>query len=148
MVKDVWIDIKSIQETNGERAVVELSTAGQFLEDDGCCSLVYDEGEENGLQGSVTTLKIYGEDSVILSRSGEYNSQMIIEKGARHLCHYDTPYGGIMMGVSAEYINSTLAGGSGKLSFKYDVDINSSLATRNEIFIHVKESLKTNVENC
>lgn len=148
MTKNVWIDIKSVQEVNGERSVVELSTAADFSLDDDCCTIVYNEGEESGMRGSVTTLKICGGESVVLSRRGEYNSQMIIEKGARHLCHYETPYGGIMMGVSAEYISSALTERGGKLSFKYDVDINSSLATRNEIFIRVKESMKSNVEDC
>lgn len=148
MSKNVWIDIKSIQEANGERAVVELSTAGTFSFENGCCEIVYNEGEDGGMKGSVTTLKVCAQESVVLSRSGEFNSQMIIEKGARHLCHYNTPYGGIMMGISAEYISSALNENGGKLSFKYDVDVNSSLATRNEIFIHVKESLENNVENC
>lgn len=148
MTENVWIDIKSVQEVNGERCVEELSTAAELLREDGCCTIVYSEGKESGMHGSVTTLKICGEESVVLSRRGEYNSQMIIEKGARHLCHYDTPYGGIMMGVSAEYISNSLNVQGGKLSFKYDIDINSSLATRNEIFIRIKESMKSNVEDC
>ena len=147
MLKEVLIEIKSTQETENDRAVVEMTTVGQLGFEDGCYTIIYNESEDSGMQGSITTLKVSGENSVVLSRRGAYNSHMIIEKGARHLCHYETPYGGIMMGVSAEYITSTLNGGGGNLSFKYDVDINSSLATRNEIDILIKESKNTNVKN-
>lgn len=147
MLKDVLIDIKSTQETENDRAVVEMTTVGQFVLEDDCYTIIYNEGEESGMQGSVTTLKVSGQNSVVLSRQGEYNSHMVIEKGARHLCHYETPYGGIMLGVSAEYITNALTDDGGALCFKYDVDINSSLATRNEIDIKVKESKNTHVKN-
>lgn len=147
MLKEALIEIKSTQETENDRAVVEMTTVGQYGFEDGCYTITYNEGEESGMQGSVTTLKIEGEKSVALSRRGEYNSHMMIEKDARHLCHYETPYGAIMLGVSAEYITAELDDNGGSLCFKYDVDINSSLATRNEIDIRVKESKNTNVKN-
>ena len=108
MLKEVLIEIKSIQETENDRAVVEMTTVGQLGFEDGCYTIIYNESEDSGMQGSITTLKVSGENSVVLSRRGAYNSHMIIEKGARHLCHYETPYGGIMMGVSAEYISSSI----------------------------------------
>lgn len=144
-MKDVTITVKSIQEVDGQKSEVELITAGQFQFEDGLYTVIYDECEENGMEGTVTKLIIDGSKSVTLSRTGQYTSDLIIEKGNRHLCHYATPYGELIMGVSADYISNLLGSGGGKLSFKYDVDINSSLATRNEVFIDVKENERKDV---
>ena len=38
---------------------------------------------------------------VSMTRFGKTSSQLIIEKGIRHLCHYETGYGSISLGVAA-----------------------------------------------
>ncbi len=47
-------------------------------------------------------------------RYGKVPSQLIIEKGTRHLCHYETGYGAISLGVAADVIEHELTeeGGS------------------------------------
>ncbi len=41
------------------------------------------------------------------------------EEGTRHLCHYETGYGAISLGVSADVIEHALDENGGKLQFSY-----------------------------
>ena len=55
-------------------------------------------------------------------RFGKVPSQLIIEKGTRHLCHYETGYGAISLGVAADVIEHQLSDEGGKLKFSYTLD--------------------------
>ena len=58
-----------------------------------------------------------------------------MEKGRRHQCVYDTGYGEMMIGVLGNQISSTLTDKGGNIQFKYSLDINTSLASENEVYI-------------
>ena len=45
---------------------------------------------------------------VSMLRFGKQTSQLVVEKGTRHLCHYETDYGAISLGVSADEIEHGL----------------------------------------
>ena len=137
--KDVLIKIKGVASVDGEKEVIELTTIGNFYKKSNNYYLIYDESEATGYEGMTTTLKVEGNDCVTMERAGKTRSQLIIEKGKRHLCHYDTGNGELMIGVSAKKINSMLNDDGGELYFNYSLDINSSLASENEVFIDVKE---------
>ena len=137
-MKDVLITIKGTQEYEGDADVIEMMTVGTLEESEGNCRLIYKEDDESG--GTVTTTLTVCDKMVTLERSGALNSRMIIEQGQRHICHYDTGFGELMIGVFGESICSTLDREQGNLSLKYTIDINAALASRNEIAISVKEA--------
>ncbi|MDD2955277.1 MAG: DUF1934 domain-containing protein [Oscillospiraceae bacterium] len=140
MKKDVLITIKGIQYQDEEPDTVELTTVGRFYRRDGTYYISYDESEATGFEGSKTTLKVEGEGKVtMLRRGGANSSQLIIEKGARHQCLYDTEYGSLMLGISGSRIVSSLGDDGGELNFKYTLDINASMAVENEVIINVRE---------
>ena len=137
MRENVLIQIKGIQYYDSENEVVELTTMGSFYKRRGVYYISYDESEATGFDGSRTTLKVEDSSRVTMQRSGASRSQLIIEKGTRHQCHYDTGYGAMIMGVSGNKIVSTLGDGGGSLNFKYTLDFNASMASQNEVFIDV-----------
>lgn len=139
MKKDVLISIKGISNVDGEEDVMELMTVGNLFVKDGKQIITYKESEATGFEGTTTMLELKGNSSVILKRRGANRSELIIEKGRRHLCHYDTGAGEIMIGVFSDSITNTLGETGGDVSFKYSLDINSSLASENEVYINVKE---------
>ncbi|MCI5801997.1 MAG: DUF1934 domain-containing protein [Oscillospiraceae bacterium] len=140
MKKDVLITIKGIQYQDDEPDTVELTTVGRFYKKDNSYYICYDESEATGFEGSKTTLKVEGEGKVtMLRRGGKNSSQLIIEKGARHQCLYDTEYGSLTLGVSGDRIISRLGDDGGDLNFRYTLDINASMATENEVIISVRE---------
>ena len=77
-----------------------------------------------------------------LIRSGGQRSRLVLEKGKRHLCHYDTGLGSLMVGVFAQSIRSDLTDAGGTLDVSYSLDINSGLNSMNEIFVDIKKNVK------
>jgi uncharacterized beta-barrel protein YwiB (DUF1934 family) len=147
MNMDALISIKGIVVSdNGPPDVIELVTSGRYYTKDGKRYISYLESEENGLPDVKTTLKIEGEDSVTLIRSGAAQSRLIIAKGQRQLCHYGTDFGSLMVGISGCHIRSSLDDVGGELSFNYTLDVNSSTVSRNEVSISVREANKQHVE--
>ena len=89
-------------EQRGDTDTVELMTRGSLVHKDGAYYIVYKETETTGYEGCTTTVKV-AEDArkVSMLRFGKQSSQLIIEKGTRHLCHYETGYGSVSLGVAA-----------------------------------------------
>ncbi|MFA9381391.1 MAG: DUF1934 domain-containing protein [Acetanaerobacterium sp.] len=137
--KDVLISIKGISNIDGEEDTMELTTLGNLFMKDGKQIISYKESVATGFDGTTTMLEVLGNRSVVLKRRGTNRSELIIEKGRRHLCHYDTGEGEIMIGVFSDSITNTLGETGGDVSFKYSLDINSNLASENEVYINVKE---------
>ena len=139
MKKDVLIDIKGMYHTSEGRESIELTTVGSFTRMGEKYYITYRETEATGMEGTVTTVKVEGNQRVTLLRSGAQKSRMVLERGQRHLCAYDTGVGVMTIGIFAENIQSSLQEDGGKLSFKYTLDINSDLASCNEVDITVRE---------
>jgi uncharacterized beta-barrel protein YwiB (DUF1934 family) len=141
MKKDVLINIKGIYSTEEEDAdVIEMFTTGQYYKKNGNYYISYEETEATGFLGSRTTLKVERDDKVTVERSGNAISQLIVQKGVRHQCRYDIGYGDMTIGVSGSSIYSSLTDTGGNLAFRYSLDINSLLASENEMYIHIQEA--------
>ena len=118
---------------------VELMTRGQFVQKGGSYYITYKETETTGYEGCTTTVKV-AEDArkVSMLRFGKQSSQLIIEKGTRHLCHYETGYGSISLGVAADVIEQRLDENGGSLKFSYTLDSGAeSFISRNLVDITV-----------
>ena len=139
MKKDVLISIKGVYRSEDDNDVIELFTTGTYYKKSGRYHICYDESEATGFEGSRTTLTVDKQDKVTLERSGKSRAQLIVERGVRHQCHYDVGVGDIILGVLGNSIKSSLGDGGGKLEVKYSLDINSALASENEMYVHVKE---------
>ena len=122
MEENYLITIKGTMEQRGDTDTVELMTRG---------SLVH--------KGCTTTVKV-AEDArkVSMLRFGKQSSQLIIEKGTRHLCHYETGYGSVSLGVAADVIEQRLDENGGSLKFSYTLDSGAeSFISRNLVDITV-----------
>lgn len=88
--------------------------------------------------GAKDELIITNPEFVTLTRSGEFNSHLLIEKNKRHTCVYETPYGSLMIGVFAQEVSAFFDGASGKIVMSYTVDSNLSVISHNTVTIDVK----------
>lgn len=140
MKKDVLIEIKgSYFYDNAEPDVIELFTTGTYSKTGNNYVISYDESSATGFEGSTTTLEI-NDDTITMSRVGEEaNAQLIIQDGVRHQCWYDAGYGDMTIGVNGHMLKHTLGKNGGDLHFKYSLDVNSMLASENEMTIKIKE---------
>ncbi len=139
MKKDVLIEIKGVYRQDGQEDQVELLTEGSYYKRNGHYYIAYDESEATGFEGTHTVLKVEEDGKVTLIRSGGTRSQLIIQRGVRHQCHYDTGVGSMTIGISGDRVDSYLDDHGGRLEFAYSLDINTLLASENRVSIHVRE---------
>lgn len=137
--KGVIITLKSIQSDGNNSNATELITEGLYEKTKDGYMITYDESEATGYKGSTTVLTTIGDKQVIMQRTGSTNSNLFIEKGKKHHCHYGTPYGDFMVGITTKDIQSSLNDNGGDLYMKYVVDINSSYISDHEIIININK---------
>ncbi len=140
MEKDVVISIKGIQKYEGaEQDVIELVTAGRLSRDGGQYTLSYQESELTGLEGTLTTIQVEGEQ-VTLMRMGQFNSQMVFQEGRRHLSMYNTPYGAMAIGVNTRHLLAQVDDQGGDIEIDYAIEIDHALAGRSIFRINIKRA--------
>ena len=140
MEKDVVISIKGIQKyENTDPDVIELVTAGRLTRVGESYTLSYQESELTGLEGTLTTIQVDGEQ-VTLMRAGECTSPMVFQEGRRHLSMYNTPYGAMAIGVNTRHLLADLTDQGGDIEIDYAIEIDHALAGRNVFQIKVSEN--------
>lgn len=139
MMKSVIISIKGYQREPGdEENVIELVTDGVFCHGDGKSSFSYMESELTGMDGTKTTFEITPL-SIVMTREGTLNSQMIFEEGKKHNFIYDTPFGSTTMGVNTSFISASFDEHGGDMEIDYMVDVQQSVVGRSMFKINVRE---------
>jgi uncharacterized beta-barrel protein YwiB (DUF1934 family) len=142
-LKNVMITMKSVQLVDRERSEVELISEGTYRSIDGGYEITYEESEATGFEGSTTVMSCLGNDYASMTRKGSAPSELIIEIGKKHHCHYGTPYGDFIVGVYAKKIENDLDENGGTLYFKYTLDVNSSYISDNEVYVTVSSRSNT-----
>lgn len=139
-MKDVLIDIKGTQSIDGDSDVVELTTVGKMNIIGGKTYLKYEDCTSSENDGISCLIKIdHKDNSVIMQRSGAFNSRMYIKKGQRHTCHYETVGGTLTMGIFGENVKDEMTANGGRLFMSYTIDVNYGMLSRNSVEIKVKE---------
>ena len=148
MQENFLITIKGTMEQRGDSDTVELMTRGSLVHKEGAYYIVYKETEATGYEGCTTTVKV-AEDArkVSMLRYGKVPSQLIVEKGTRHLCHYETGYGAISLGVAADVIEHELTEEGGKLKFSSTLDSGAENFISRTLVDLTVEALPENAEN-
>ena len=138
MDQSYLICIDGAMEQDGEKDRIQLKTRGSFVRRGGSFFITYEESETTGYAGCVTTVKV-AEDGrrVAMLRYGRAASQLIIEKGVRHVCHYDTGVGALSLGVAADEIEHALTDEGGEVRFSYTLDDGTQELSRNLVKITV-----------
>ena len=141
MENNVIISIQGKQSFQAqEDDTIELVTEGCLSPDgDGSYTLSYQESPLTGLEGTLTTIQVEGEQ-VTLMRVGEFNSQMVFQEGRRHMSMYNTPYGAMTIGVNTRHLLAELDDQGGEIEIDYAIEIDHSVAGRNTFQINVKEA--------
>ena len=141
-MKDAVIKIIDSHISDGEEYSCELTTSGTLDYTPDGYSVTYHETDEE-LKGSVTVLKVSnGGNTILMTRKGKFNTEMVIEKDRRHTCFYETPYGELMMGIYANLISNEIVENGGTLKFAYAIDFNNTPASENELLISVTEKIQ------
>lgn len=147
MQENYLISIVSLQQVDGEKNEIKLTTLGSYISKGDSRYIVYKEyNAENSGNARTSILKIENSNKVTLMRNGVENTRLILEKGKRHLCQYDTGYGNLMVGIYTNDVACKLDNSGGTLEINYTLDINANLASINELYITIKEAANKDVK--
>lgn len=137
MSKDVIITIKDKHTVNGEVEQTELNTIGKFDGYPDDYTIYYTENGD--LEGCEVSLNVKNKNCVTITRTGTYQTQLIMEKSVRHNCQYITPMGDIILGVFTNNVQSDVTEKGGKLKFDYTLDYNAGVISTNDLTITISD---------
>lgn len=140
MTKDVMIQMKSIQSIYDEKTETELITRGKYRRENDSYYISYEDSEATGFSGSVTEISVTENKFASIIRTGSTHSDLVIEPGKKHHCHYETPFGSMDIGIYTHSIKNNLMDDGGNLYMKYTLDINTSYMSDNEIIMNIKKA--------
>lgn len=137
-MKNVILKIKGSQMPAGEEEdVIELMTEGKVYEKESATYLVYEESELSGMEGCTTTLKLMG-DKIIMKRFGNATSQLVFEKGKRHVSNYSTPYGNFRMEILTKELEYSIDENyKGTISLEYRMSLQGLSEGTNRLSIEI-----------
>ena len=115
----------------------ELMTEGTLEITEAGVLLTYQESELTGMEGPTTTFEVRG-PRVILTRSGNVNSQMVFEEGRQHTSLYETPFGELTVDVQTSTLKHNLSERGGVMEIKYSIAVEHTVTGRNCFKIRVK----------
>lgn len=129
MKTNATIKVIGTQSDGTDTDKIEISSVGTFEEINNGIRLVYEEYPDVNSK-IVTTLTVSG-NIVQIKRKGEVETNMIVQNGKHHICHYDTSVGEIIMGTYGEELSLK----DGEVHLAYTLDMNSSVVSRNKVDI-------------
>ena len=134
MKKDVMISLVGKQGDGGEQEKIELMTEGSYYSEDGNHFVTYNETEVTGMEGTTTTLKI--EDGrITMTRLGQNNSQLIFERGQKHLCSYENDLGIFTIGINSGDVRADIGESEGVISAKYRIEFGGGFSGENDFLM-------------
>lgn len=136
-VKKVYISISGTSTVCGDSDKTELVTEGEYTVRNGKYFLRYNEQLAES-DGECNTIVKFDESSVIMSRTGSINTQMIFEEGKRHMSHYETPLGSFTIGVSTDKLEIGVNEDGGDVKIRYILDINNSAQVENYLHLNIR----------
>ena len=94
---------------------------------DGGWDIAYEESALTGLEGVTTTFRVEP-GTVILTRTGKLNSQMIFRQGESHDSLYQMEFGTLMLTVEAKFLYFDIVPDGGTIDLTYGIFIENTQA--------------------
>ena len=128
MKRTVVLSIQGTQRyEDQEPEVIELVTEGTMEFRDGGWDISYEESALTGLEGVTTTFRVEP-GTVILTRTGKLNSQMIFRQGESHDSLYQMEFGTLMLTVEAKFLYFDIVSDGGTIDLTYGISIENTQA--------------------
>ncbi len=138
MQENYEITIIGRQTIDRETGEIKVDTLGDYSERGGIQYISYTEyDDEAPYKGHRKVLKIEKNDSVTMLHPG-LPTRLVLERGKRHKCMYDTGVGMLSLGVFTQTLKNSLTAEGGELSISYTLDIDAHLSSQNEILVKLR----------
>ncbi|BAK47628.1 hypothetical protein CXIVA_16620 [Clostridium sp. SY8519] len=125
MTREVLIRICSRQtarDASGDQQQEEVLVSGEYFFRNGRHYLLYEEVQEGFSDTSRSRIRFDGE-SLDIRKQGIASTRMIFVPGEKKLTCYETPFGGIMLGIFAKDIRLTESEDEINLQVSYTMEI-------------------------
>ena len=136
MEKEVQITVNSLQVStiDGERQEICEQYWGKYIESANKEYLLYEEQPEDNKHSVKTMIKM-GLGEIAIVKRGAINTEMVFKAGVRKLANYETPYGGMTIGIRTENLSVMQNGNSTKIEINYKLEIDYDYVTECHISI-------------
>lgn len=147
MTKEVWLRIKGLQFLEGQEddvdEPVEVITLATYFEKEGRHYIKYVETLED-FGGDVQNLIKIGENSLEVIKKGIASTHMVFEKNKKNVSCYDTPFGNLLIGITATDIDMREEADTLEVSVTYSLEVNYEFMA--ECTIHIMVSSKDSMK--
>ena len=127
---------QTIEQETGE---IQVDTLGDYSERNGIKYISYMEYDNDApYTGHKKILKIEPAGTVTMLTPGS-PTRLVLEKGRRHKCMYDTGAGLLSFGVFTHTLKHDLSPEGGELRIRYTLDLDAHLSSDNEILVRLKK---------
>lgn len=126
--------IKGIQTADGERDVTELDVVGNYTRTDKGYLIEYSDYAAPEFNRTVIS---FNDDTLIMTKLGEINTEMFFKEGTRTNCDYQTPYGSFEIGIFTNKLAIKADDKGARIKLEYNIDFNYGFAAVNELDIKV-----------
>ncbi len=126
------LSIKGIQIADGEEDVTELNVVGRLEKTEKGNVIEYTDyssADEN------KTVISFNDDTLIMTKLGEINTEMFFKEGVRTSCDYQTPYGNFEIGIYTSRLEIKTGSKGAKIRLEYNIDFNYGFAAVNKLDI-------------
>ena len=142
MEENYILSVEGKQTVNGSSDKIDLKTRAAYMTKNGSRYITYTEYDVNNPKlTSRTTVKVSPDNVVTVMKGGTERHSLILEKGVRHKCEYITGFGMISLGVFTDSVKVNLDDKGGEIKVHYNIDVQSELASVNELTINIKEAV-------
>ena len=103
---------------------IEVVTPASYYCRNGKHYIIYDEVME-GMAGTIRNkIKITGDASVEIMKSGVSGTHMVFEKNKKNLTYYKTPYGQMLIGINTKNMKVSVSEDNIDVLVDYELDVN------------------------
>lgn len=111
---------------------VTLITSGSLKLDGQTAILEYDETLDEALPPQHVVITVEDE-TMQVSRDGDYATQLVFRRGRRYEGQYATPYGEMELAVYCTRLRYELSEAGGEILLSYQMDLNGQFAAMHEM---------------
>ena len=117
---------------------IKLVTTGLLTPVAGGYQLDYQESQPDGSDVQDIRLTIESQ-RVTMTRTGDYGSTMVFEKGKHFQSFYHTPYGEMELAVYPTKVSVQAGDGEGHVHLKYQLEFQGQYASMNELTLRYRQ---------
>ncbi len=123
-ISGLHVDVMADEAGEQENEAIEVVNPANYYFKNGKHYVLYDEVVE-GIPGTIKNkIKITGEDTVEIVKTGVSNSHMIFQKNRKNLTYYKTPYGQMLVGVNTKNMEVSVTEKNIDILVEYELDVN------------------------